>query len=199
MIESAKERMEVLARVFGLSLNEEFNIKGSNYNPHKVTERGLLDCDGDQNPVWLQWMLLGDASITKRPKAPWKPKEDERYWYVTPRGIVKAMTFHPSMSGMDDINYGIGNCFPDKETAEANKDIILQKFNAPELTPASWTPACDGSYWCIYNDEPMELLWNEDTSDYERKAVGNLYRTEAEALADYPNLRKRLGMPEVNA
>jgi len=205
MIESISERIEV----FGLELGEEFDIKGNHYNPYKFTERGLFDRDGDFRGFLLTELLTGEVTIIKRPKAPaepWKPKEGEYYWYVVPDGIVKAATYAPKTWDVGAINYGIGNCFPDRETAEANKYIMLQKFQkfkTPELTPASWTPENGETYWIapngVPNGVPMELCWGGDTLDYSYKVTGNLYRTEAEAIADYPNLRKRLGMPEVDA
>ena len=202
MIESGLERMKAVAEMLGVELDEEFEILCHPLNPHKITELGLFNRGGRNRNDLLACIITGEVLITKRPKVPaepWEPKEGEFYWYVVPNGIVKAMTFHPSMSDMDAINYRIGNCFADCNTAEANRDIILQKFNAPELIPASWTPEYREVYWYACNGVPCSGFWGATELEYSLKAVGNIYRTRAEAEGDYPNLRKRLGMPEDEA
>ena len=206
MIESISERMKAVAEMLGVEIDEEFDIAGYAGNPHKITERGLFNKNSRNRNDLLAHIITGEVLITKRPKAPaepWKPKEGERYWYVIPDGTISHTSYVLRVSPMDAFNYRIGNCFPDRETAEANKDIMLQKFNTPELIPASWTPEHGETYWIapngVPNGVPIELCWGGDTLDYSYKVTGNLYRTEAEALADYPNLRKRLGMPEVDA
>ena len=202
MIESISERMKAVAEMLGLELDEEFDIQGNNYNPYKFTECGLVDREGSAESELSQLLLMENSAIIKRPKAPaepWKPKEGGRYWYVVPDATVCDTNFCPGVSTMDAINYRIGNCFADRNTAEANIDIMLQKFNTPELIPASWTPEDGETYWVLLEEgEAISLEWEEDIFDYKNKVTGSIYRTEAEALADYPNLRKRLGMPEVD-
>ena len=200
MIESISERMKVIADMLGVELGEEFDVGSYSFNPCRITERGLFNCENDNESGLIAELLTGDRSITKRPKAPWKPKGGEKYWYVVPDGTVSDTCYVPRISPTDAINYRIGNCFADRNTAEANIDIMLQKFNTPELIPASWTPEVDELYYtAIEGTDIYSKFWYGDAEDYGRKAVGNLYRTEAEAIADYPNLRKRLGMPEVDA
>ena len=199
MIELVSERMEVVAETLGLELGEEFDIAGYAGNPHKITERGLFNRNSRNRNDLLAYIITGEVLITKRPKAPWEPIGGERYWYVVPTGCVSDTIFIPSTSTMDAHNYRTGNCFPDRETAEANKDIILQKFKTPELTPASWTPEVGEEYWRVYDDGVTSLTWGGDSDDYTYKATGNIYRTKAEAIADCPNISKRLGMPEVDA
>ena len=200
MIESISERMKAIAEMLGVELGEEFDVAGYAGNPHKITERGLFNKNSRNRNDLLAHIITGEVLITKRPKIPWRPKRGELYWYVVPNATVCDTTFCPGVSTMDAINYRIGNCFADRETAEANKDIMLQKFNTPELIPASWTPEVgELFYTAIEGTDICSAFWYGDTEDYGRKAVGNLYRTEAEALADYPNLCKRLGMPEVDA
>ena len=199
MIESIFERMKAVAEMLGLELGEEFDIDTYSCNPCRITERGLFDCENDNESGLITELLTGDSSIIKRPKAPaqpWKPKEGERYCHLEPTGLVGSTTYYPTIYLVDALNYHVGNCFPDEKTALANRDIILQKFKTREITPASWTPEDEEGYWGFYDDETSDYTWYGNTADYMRKAVGNLYRTEAEALADYPNLRKRLGMPE---
>ena len=200
MIESISERMKVIADMLGVEFGEEFDVGSYSFNPCRITERGLFDCENDNESGLIAELLTGDRSIIKRPKAPWKPKVGEWYWYVVPNATVCDTTFCPGVSTMDANNYRTGNCFPNKETALANVDIMLEKFNTPELTPASWTPERGETYWALLAEgEAISLEWEEDIFDYKSKVTGSIYRTEAEAIADYPNLRKRLGMPEVDA
>ena len=198
MIESITERMEIIADMLGVELDEEFEVQDSLLSSYKITEQGMIDSEGSRGDPMMGALLTGRRTIIKRPKGPWEPIIGDDYWYVTPDGIVDiAASFIPDVSIADKLNSRIGNCFPDRETAEANIDIMLQKFNTPEIIPASWTPDNGERYWCTCGDGIADLMWAGDLEDYTLKAIGSLYRTEAEALADYPNLRKRLGMSEL--
>ena len=202
MIESTKERMEVIANMLGLELDEEFDIQGNNYNPYKFTECGLVDREGSAESELSQLLLMENSAIIKRPKAPaepWKPKEGEYYYYVRTRGQIECTAYYPDDYLMDALNYRIGNCFPDAVTALVNKNIILQKLETPEFTPASWTPEYGEKYWFFNHVRLCSVVWTGSLIDHMFRDVGNFYRTEAEALAVYPNISKRLGMPESDA
>ena len=199
MIESGLERMKAIADMLGVELGEEFDIGESPFNPYEITEDGLLDRNGSVTSVVLKDLLVGNRTITKRPKAPWEPRKGERYWYVSENGSIRNTGYVPDTLTMDAYNRRAGNCFPDKETAEANRDIMLNKFNTRELTPASWTPETGEKYWFFNHVNLCSVVWTGSLIDHMFRDVGNFYRTEAEALADYPSISKRLGMPESNA
>lgn len=54
-----------------------------------------------------------------------KPKDNEKYWYVTPHGYTKAAYFSSSGT-MDCLNVACGNCFRTKAMAEVNRHKILE-------------------------------------------------------------------------
>ena len=59
-------RMEEIAKIFGLELGEEFNIVGNvDYNPHKFTLKGVEDCEGFVNFIDLVEIVTGVYGIEK--------------------------------------------------------------------------------------------------------------------------------------
>ena len=62
-------RMEEIAKIFGLELGEEFNIVGNvdyeKYNPHKFTSRGIEDYKGFINFIDLVEIVTGVYGINK--------------------------------------------------------------------------------------------------------------------------------------
>ena len=62
-------RMEEIAKIFGLELGEEFNIVGNvdyeKYNPHKFTYKGVEDCNGFVNYIDLVEIATGVYVIEK--------------------------------------------------------------------------------------------------------------------------------------
>ena len=62
-------RMEEIAKIFGLELGEEFNIVGNvnyeEYNPHKFTSRGIEDYEGCVNFIDLVEIATGVCGIEK--------------------------------------------------------------------------------------------------------------------------------------
>ena len=62
-------RMEEIAKIFGLELGEEFNIVGNvdyeEYNPDKFTSRGIEDYKGFINYIDLVEIVTGVYGINK--------------------------------------------------------------------------------------------------------------------------------------
>lgn len=85
----------------------------------------MVDCMGNEAKGWLVYYLLkGEYTLKKRP---WKPKNGDKYWFVSANGRVYDTALCTSNAyelGM--IN--IGNCFPTEETAKAKKEEILTKL-----------------------------------------------------------------------
>ena len=52
--------MADIAKVLGVELDKEFDVKDSDYNPYKITDKGLVDCDGDVRGDLLMRLLTGN-------------------------------------------------------------------------------------------------------------------------------------------
>lgn len=78
------------------------------------------------------FMLLFSDNV-KIIKKPWKPKEGERYWYVT--GFIDwDIKQEPWVgNGIDLSRYLIGNCFKTEEEAEKHKDDVLKVLHGEPL------------------------------------------------------------------
>lgn len=67
-----------------------------------------------------------------------------------------------------------------------------QAFEAWRKEQAKDWPQIGDSYWIIYaSGEVSESRWGNDSDDYELSAVGNIYRTEAEALDQVEKLKAK--------
>ena len=121
----SKNYMEEVARMLGVELGEEFEIKGGFCNPYMITERGLLDCVGDESPSILIGLLDGSIKIIKKP---WIPKDGENifYIYIEDDGEIWDDKFHS-----DDLysvaNLALGWVFKTREEAEAHKEEIMRQ------------------------------------------------------------------------
>jgi len=123
-------RMKEVANLFGLQLDEEFKIVGSDYterNPLKFTEKGLMGTDGSLYSDALKRLLVGKLQIKK---LPFKPKKNDAYYYVRSfkRGyngyIHDAVWFDDTV---DYYCYNTGNCFrTEEEITQKDIDIILK-------------------------------------------------------------------------
>lgn len=70
--------MEKIAEMLGVKIGEEFNIESYNYNPCKITESELIDCEGDYAGDILLDLLMGRAKIQKI-----EPKQEQKITVVT--------------------------------------------------------------------------------------------------------------------
>ena len=84
---SNANKMDEIAGIFGLELGEQFNIVSrgeySTFNPHRFTEEGLIDKDGDGTAL-LNNLMLGRYTIEK---LPFRPKVGQRY-YTCGAGLI---------------------------------------------------------------------------------------------------------------
>lgn len=104
---------------------------------HKVEcctgeEIEIIDVDDDcVVPVWIPLALLFDSSF-KIIKKPWKPKTNERFWYVRMDGEFDAGTFE-NLSVIHLAMYVSGNCFKTRADAEKHRDDVLKILNGEPL------------------------------------------------------------------
>ena len=122
----SKNHMEEIARMLGVELGEEFDIEGR-WNPYKITESGLIDRFGGNEPDILLYLLSGIEEITKKEK-PWMPKDGENVFYVN---INDNGAIWKDVFTADDlycvVDLALGWVFKTKEEAEAHEEEIMQQ------------------------------------------------------------------------
>ena len=122
----SKNHMEEIARMLGVELGEEFDIEGR-WNPYKITESGLIDRFGGNEPDILLYLLSGIEEITKKEK-PWMPKDGENVFYVN---INDNGAIWKDVFTADDlycvVDLALGWVFKTREEAEAHKEEIMRQ------------------------------------------------------------------------
>ena len=121
-----------IAEMLGVELGEEFSLKNNKTNElnecrYKITqEEGIMysiDREKWVRSVVLMSIINGSYSVVK---LPWKPKNDEKYWYYSE--TINQATYHKwSFGNYDLCLWKLGNCFRTEEEAEAKgKEIVEQ-------------------------------------------------------------------------
>lgn len=124
--------MAEVAKMLGVELGEPFIVGDYKYH---FTEKGLC-CndvpDSNGSCVWMLYYLL-NGTYTIQPK-PWKPNNEERYWYVDERGRIWSDYFDYYSCMSHCMNYyKLGNCYHTKEEAEANRDKWVKFYASDEI------------------------------------------------------------------
>ena len=113
--------MPKVLEILGVEVGELFNIYGSAMNPHMFDEEfNLIDKEYYTKNERIRTILNGTTTIEK---LPWKPKEDDIYYFVTEGGYVNSSQFF--LRTFDYNNYNSGNYF---ETTEEITDEIKQRI-----------------------------------------------------------------------
>lgn len=118
-----------VAEMLGVEIGEKFNIilangNMSSYNPYEFKEDGLFDKEGDNSLSETGNLLIGKHSIER---IPFKPKDNERYYYVDVDECIEYDYFYPT-NIKHLCNFAIGNCFKNRQQAELHKEEMLTKF-----------------------------------------------------------------------
>lgn len=116
-----------------LGERELMNVKISKSDDYTGFELSYADSTkqmGNSSAVMQELMFSDNVKIIKKP---WKPKEGERYWYVT--GFIDwDIKQEPWVgNGIDLSRYLIGNCFKTEEEAEKHKDDVLKVLHGEPL------------------------------------------------------------------
>ena len=125
-----KNYMPEIAKMLGVVIGEEFNLLNEDgeivlYSPYKFTGDSIIDYEGSTLRGWRLWNLLtGDYTLQKRP---WRPKDDDEYWFVELDGDVQYSYFYKDNES-DLASLNMGNCFQSKEAAKAAVPEMLEKF-----------------------------------------------------------------------
>ena len=87
-------------------------------------------------------------------KGTWKPKKDERYYYINGSGVVGTYKNNGDQTDTSIIN--VGNCFKTREEAELEvekrKVIHELKQFAYEFSDEAWHDVNINKYFLQYND-----------------------------------------------
>ena len=123
----------IIAKQFGLFLDEKFKIEGEDDATFQFTLSGLFMNLNDENsslPICgklLNDILLGKKNIIL---SSFRPKEGETYYYV--QWASGQITVEPTEYHADDSFHAkqlyCQNVFPTKEKAECQKYKIFQKI-----------------------------------------------------------------------
>ncbi|WP_417088479.1 hypothetical protein [Eubacterium maltosivorans] len=125
-----KNYMPEVARMLGVEIGEEFDILDSEgcvkgIGPYMFTNEDIINGDGGRAHDWLLlYLLYGKNTIQKRP---WRPKDDDEYWFVELDGDVQYSYFYKDNES-DLASLNMGNCFQSKEAAKAAVPEMLAKF-----------------------------------------------------------------------
>ena len=108
--------MAEVAKILGVELGEEFEIKNRDGLMYRLTENGLILYGIKQRDMLLA-LLEGRYTIKEKP---WRPKLNEQFWFVLQDGHTDIC--YCKNSWYDIALYKFGNCYRTREEAEANRD-----------------------------------------------------------------------------
>ena len=133
----ATNHMSEVAKILGVELGERFKIDFCDkigvdkYYDYYISNNGVnidevgracISSDALFNLITGEWIIK---------KKPWKPKNNEVYYYVNASGTVDCEEW---LSFCEDITwYKLGNCYRTKEEAEANKDKWFAFYNSDDV------------------------------------------------------------------
>ena len=118
--------MEKVAEILGVKLGERFEITEKCFGlpPLRLTVDGIVDDKGVKRyGDYLVGIIAGRLNIEK---LPWKPKIDDRYWFVKMDGNVDYYYWRGASFGY--ALYYAGNCFETREEAAARAPEIIEKL-----------------------------------------------------------------------
>lgn len=132
----AKNHMAEVAKMLGVELGEEFNLKDcteetQSTNRFKITMDGLYEFWDNtwMHHDWIGDLLLGEYEIVK---LPWKPQFDDEYYCTSvPQRCVRKCYW--SNITRDYAFYRLGMCYRTKEEAEEHFAEDYKKLTGTEL------------------------------------------------------------------
>lgn len=145
----AKNYMADVAKMLGVELNEEFEVVIPDETEHQPVryqfnsnQFGCWETEGGNSGFHVHWNLLlmilcGQAYIKK---LPWKPKKGDEYHFVCwmkngDRWVISVTSDkYDECFATDTLRVDIGNCFRNREEAEAQKYDVFKR-----LTGKDWS------------------------------------------------------------
>lgn len=110
-------RMEEVAKMFGLELGEQFNVGINRFStdaPYAFTREGIADKHGYLVAVLLEAMIRGEVPVQKLPS---KPKKNDAYWTYNSCGTAKH---YWDGDLVDLLHYKAGMVFKTERQAKEN-------------------------------------------------------------------------------
>lgn len=127
--------MSQVAKMLGVELGEEFEC--SNGYKYVLKEDGIIESkyrdrlSTDTFSPALVALLNGELVIKRKP---WKPKNNDTYWFVDNDGNVWKSDWTVCGYPFDHMNrYKLGNCYRTEEEAEANRDKWAAFYASDEV------------------------------------------------------------------
>ena len=120
--------MEEVAKILGIELGEDFEIKGCNGTYYLVADGLYQAQSGFKCEKTLHDLLVGVCTIKHKP---WKPSTCNIYHYVGDDGMVHHIAWANILS--DKLRYKLGNCYRTREEAESNRDKWIAFYASDEV------------------------------------------------------------------
>lgn len=120
--------MPEVLKMLGVEVGEKFILKNKNFNPYHFSDDFiLLDSTGGHCNHHISYVLIGEVKVEK---LPWKPKDNELYYFVGPSGNVLPNTW--CGKGADYYRFNSGNYFhTEEEITPEIKERILREMKGP--------------------------------------------------------------------
>lgn len=139
----AKNLMSEIAKMLGVEQGHIFKIEGDSKTLYKFTTEGLVY----YSEIFESWRYAGDYNLIQLlrgsriiKQSPWKPKEEEHYYYVGwyysnekemfVLDVLKG-TFLKE-SALSNLNNFLQNCFKTPEEAEAQKHEVYKRITGKD-------------------------------------------------------------------
>ena len=120
--------MEEVAKILGIELGEDFEIKGCNGTYYLVADGLYQAQSGFKCEKTLHGLLVGNLIIKRKP---WKPLAYDKYFYVSCDGRILPTVCSDCLS--DALLYKLGNCYRAREEAESNRDKWIAFYASDEV------------------------------------------------------------------
>lgn len=118
--------MKQVAHLLGVELEEEFEINGSD-DKYFINEDGIQCVSYTEKttfPTIMEGILSGKIEIVK---IPFKPKDNECYWYWSNECDCYQRNVWCGYNG-DYSFWKLGNCFRTKEEAETKGKELMESI-----------------------------------------------------------------------
>ena len=120
--------MEEVAKILGIELGEDFEIKGCNGTYYLVADGLYQAQSGFKCEKTLHDLLVGVCTIKHKP---WKPIINDTYYFVRIDGNVSSAQWISNV--WDHSIYKLGNCYRTRENAESNRDKWVAFYASDEV------------------------------------------------------------------